>query len=108
MLLTLLFYGYATGTFSSRKLELATYESIAVRYITGNSHPDHDTIANFRKRFLGELKPFFIQILSLAHEMKILKIGKISIDGTKIKAKASKHQALSWGHACKIEKQLKE
>ncbi len=108
MLLTLLFYGYATGTFSSRKLELATYESIAVRYITGNSHPDHDTIANFRKRFLGELKPFFIQILSLAHEMKILKIGKISIDGTKIKANASKHQALSWGHACKIEKQLKE
>ena len=92
----------------SRKLELATYESIAVRYITGNSHPDHDTIANFRKRFLAELKPFFIQILTLAHEMNILKIGKISIDGTKIKANASKHQALSWGHACKLEKQLKE
>ena len=108
MLLTLLFYGYATGTFSSRKLELATYESIPVRYITGNRNPDHDTIANFRKRFLGELKPFFIQILSLAHEMKILKIGKISIDGTKIKANASKHQALSWGHACKIEMQLKD
>ena len=108
MLLSLLFYGYATGTFSSRKLELATYESIAVRYITGNSHPDHDTIANFRKRFLAELKPFFIQILSLAHEMKILKIGKISIDGTKIKANASKHQALSWGYACKLEKQLKD
>ena len=108
MLLSLLFYGYATGTFSSRKLELATYESIAVRYITGNSHPDHDTIANFRKRFLAELKPFFIQILTLAHEMNILKIGKISIDGTKIKANASKHQALSWGHACKLEKQLKE
>ncbi len=107
MLLSLLFYGYATGTFSSRKLELATYESIAVRYITGNSHPDHDTIANFRKRFLVELKPFFIQILTLAHEMKILKVGKISIDGTKIKANASKHQALSWGHASKIERKLK-
>jgi len=107
MLLGLLFYGYATGTFSSRKLELATYESIAFRYIAGNTHPDHDTIANFRKRFLLELKPLFIQILSLAHEMKILKIGKISIDGTKIKANASKHQALSWGHACKLEKQLK-
>ncbi len=107
MLLSLLFYGYATGTFSSRKLELASYESIAVRYITGNSHPDHDTIANFRKRFLAELKPFFIQILTLAHEMNILKIGKISLDGTKIKANASKHQALSWGHACKLEKQLK-
>lgn len=107
MLLSLLFYGYATGTFSSRKLELATYESIAFRYITGNSHPDHDTIANFRKRFLSELKPFFIQILTLAHEMKILQVGKISIDGTKIKANASKHQALSWGYASKIEKQLK-
>ena len=107
MLLGLLFYGYATGTFSSRKLELATYESIAFRYIAGNTHPDHDTIANFRKRFLFELKPLFIQILSLAHEMNIFKIGKISIDGTKIKANASKHQALSWGHACKLEKQLK-
>ena len=107
MLLGLLFYGYATGTFSSRKLELATYESIAFRYIAGNTHPDHDTIANFRKRFLIELKPLFMQILSLAHEMNILKIGKISIDGTKIKANASKHQALSWGHACKLEKQLK-
>ena len=108
MLLSLLFYGYATGTFSSRKLELATYESIAVRYITGNSHPDHDTIANFRKRFLAELKPFFIQILTLAHEMNILKVGKISLDGTKIKANASKHQALSWGYARKLEKQLKD
>ena len=108
MLLALLFYGYATGIFSSRKLELATYESIAVRYIAGNSHPDHDTIANFRKRFLAELKPFFIQILTLAHEMNILKIGKISIDGTKIKANASKHQALSWGYASKLEKQLKD
>jgi transposase len=107
MLLALLFYGYATGTFSSRKLELATHESIAFRYITGNSHPDHDTIANFRKRFLVELKPLFVQILTLAHEMKILKVGKISIDGTKIKANASKHQALSWGYACKLEKQLK-
>jgi transposase len=65
MLLGLLFYGYATGTFSSRKLELATYESIAFRYIAGNTHPDHDTIANFRKRFLVELKPLFVQILSL-------------------------------------------
>jgi hypothetical protein len=75
MLLSLLFYVYATGTFSRRKLELATYEFIAVGYITANSHPDHDTIANLRKRFLAELKPFFIQILTLAHEMNILKIG---------------------------------
>jgi len=107
MLIALLFYGYATGIFSSRKLERATYESIAFRYIAGNTHPDHDTIATFRKRFLGELKPLFVQILSLAHEMKLFKLGKISLDGTKVKANASKHQALSWQYANKLEKQLK-
>ncbi len=106
MLLSLLFYGYATGVFSSRKIEQATYDSVAFRFISANTHPDHDTIATFRKRFLNQLKPLFVQILLLAREMGLLKIGKISLDGTKIKANASKHHALSWGHACKIEKQL--
>ena len=107
MLLALLFYGYATGVFSSRKLERATYDSVAFRYIAGNEHPDHDTIAAFRKRFLPELSALFTQILQIAHEMKVLKLGSISLDGTKIQANASKHRALSWGHACKIEEQLK-
>jgi transposase len=107
MLLALLFYGYATGVFSSRKLERATYDSVAFRYIAANHHPDHDTIASFRKRFLCELKPLFVQILLIAQQMGILKLGKVSLDGTKIKANASKHQALSWKHACKIETQLK-
>lgn len=107
MLLALLFYGYATGTFSSRKLELATYESIAVRFICANTHPDHDTIAYFRQRFLNDLKPLFIQILQLAHELGLLKVGKISLDGTKIKANASKHKAMSWKRANQLEKQLK-
>ena len=107
MLLGLLFYGYATGTFSSRKLEQATYDSVAVRYVTANQHPDHDTIAHFRKRFLPELKGLFVQILLIARQMGILKLGKVSLDGTKIKANASKHRALSWKHACKLEKQLK-
>ena len=107
MLLALLFYGYATGVFSSRKLERATYDSVAFRYIAANDHPDHDTIATFRKRFLTELTPLFVQILLIAKEMDILKLGKISLDGTKIKANASKHRALSWKHACKIEQQLK-
>jgi len=107
MLLALLFYGYATGVFSSRKLERATYDSVAFRYIASNDHPDHDTIATFRRRFLPELAPLFVQILLIAREMDILKLGKISLDGTKIKANASKHRALSWKHACKIEKQLK-
>ena len=106
MLLSLLFYGYATGIFSSRKLEQATYDSVAFRFIAANKHPDHDTIAAFRKRFLQQLKPLFVQILIIAKEMGLLKVGKVSLDGTKIKANASKHRALSWGYACKLEKQL--
>jgi len=107
ILLSLLFYGYATGVFSSRKLELAAYDSVAFRYIAVNTHPDHDTIAVFRKRFLNELKPLFVQILQIAHEMNVLRLGKVSLDGTKVKANASKHHALSWEHACKLEEQLK-
>jgi transposase len=106
MLLALLFYGYATGIFSSRKLEAATYDSVAFRCITANTHPDHDTIANFRKRFLEELKTLFAQILTIAHTMGVLNLGKVSLDGTKVKANASKHKALSWDHACKLEKQI--
>ena len=108
VLLALLFYGYATGVFSSRKIEQATYDSVAFRYIAANQHPDHDTIATFRKRFLGELKPLFLQVLMTARQMGFLKPGKVSLDGTKVKADASKHRALSWGHANKIEKQLKK
>ena len=69
MLLALLFYGYATGVHSIRKIEEATYDSVAFRYIAANTHPDHDTIASFRKRFLEELKYLFVQILKIAHEM---------------------------------------
>lgn len=108
MLLALLFYGYATGVFSSRKLEQATYDSIAFRYIAANTHPDHDTIATFRKRFLEQLKPLFLQILLLAKTLGFLQLGKISLDGSKIQANASKHTALSWGHALELEQQLKE
>jgi len=108
MLLSLLFYGYATGIFSSRKLEKATYDSVAFRYVAANTHPDHDTISSFRKRFLKHLKPLFQEILEIAHGMEVLKLGKISLDGTKVTANASKHRALSWNHACKLEKQLKE
>jgi len=108
MMAALLFYAYATGVFSSRKIERATYDSVAFRYIAVNTHPDHDTIASFRKRFLKELKALFVQILLIAHEMGILKLGSVSLDGTKIKANASKHHALSWGYAHKLEKQLKD
>lgn len=107
MLLALLFYGYATGVFSSRKLERSTYDSVAFRFIAANTHPDHDTIAVFRKRFLRELKDLFVQILLIAGQAGVLKLGTVSLDGTKVKANASKHKALSYAHACKLEEQLK-
>jgi len=106
MLVALLFYGYATGVYSSRQLERATYESVAFRYVAANRQPDHDTIANFRKRFLPELSALFVQILAVAQQMGVLKVGKVSLDGTKVCANASKHRALSWEHAGKIEAQL--
>jgi transposase len=106
MLLALLFYGYATGQFSSRRIERATYDSVAFRFIAANTHPDHDTIAAFRKRFLPQLKGLFVQILQVARSLKLLKVGNVSLDGTKIKANASKHRALSYGHANRIEVQL--
>ncbi len=107
MLLALLFYGYSTGIFSSRKLERSTYDSVAFRFIAANRHPDHDTIATFRKRFLKELSGLFVQILMIARQMNMLKLGSVSLDGSKVKANASKHKALSYEHACKLEVQLK-
>ena len=107
VLLALLFYGYATGIFSSRKLEQATHDSVAFRFISADTHPDHDTIATFRKRFLPELEGLFVQILVIARVMGVFKLGKVSLDGTKIKANASKHKAMSWGYANKLEKQLR-
>ena len=107
VLLSLLVYGYATGTFSSRKIERATYDSIAFRYLAAGSHPDHDTLANFRRRFLDELADIFLQVLELAGEMKLLKLGTISLDGTKLHANASRHSALSYAHIQALENQLK-
>ena len=106
-LLAILVYGYATGVFSSRKLERATYDSVAFRYIAKGSHPDHDTIATFRRRFLKQLEALFLQVLELAKEMKLLKLGTVCLDGTKIHANASRHSALSHGHIEKLEGQLK-
>jgi transposase len=108
MLLSLLMYGYATKVFSSRALERATYDSVAFRFIAGNEHPDHDTIAAFRKRFLGQIESLFVELLKLARTMGMLKLGTVGLDGTKIHANASRHSALSYGHAKKIEKQLKK
>jgi transposase len=107
LLLGLLVYGYATGIFSSRKLERATYDSVAFRFIAANDHPDHDTIATFRRRFLKDIEKLFVDVLLLAREMGVLKLGTVGLDGTKIHANASRHSALSFERAGKIEAQLK-
>ena len=106
MMLALLFYCYAKGIFASRQIERATYELIPVLYITGGNHPDHDSINTFRKRFLVQLPSLFVQILEYACHLGVFKLGDISIDGTKIQANASKHKAMSWEYANKLEVQL--
>jgi transposase len=108
MLLALLIYGYATKVFSSRAIERATHDSVAFRFIAGNEHPDHDTIAHFRKRFIDQIEPLFVEVLKMARAMGVLKLGTVALDGTKIHANASRHSALSWEHANKIEAQLKQ
>lgn len=107
VLLALVLYAYATGVFSSRKIEKATYEVIPFRFIAGGLHPDHDTIANFRKTFLAELKGVFAQVLLIAREMGYLKLGNISLDGSKVHADASKSHAVSYGRLLKLEEQLR-
>jgi transposase len=106
ILLGLLFYGYATGTFSSRKIERATYESMPFHFLAGGLHPDHDTIANFRKTFLQELKDLFVHILLYAQELGVLPLGNISLDGTKIHADASKGSAISYKRLLALDSQL--
>jgi transposase len=108
ILLGLLFYGYATGVFSSRKIEKATYESLPFRFLAGGLHPDHDTIANFRKTFLAEMQELFVQILLLAQTAGVLKLGNISLDGSKIHADASKSHAVSYQRLIEREAQLRD
>jgi transposase len=116
LVLGLIIYGYAAGVFSSRKLERATYDSVAFRFIAANEHPDHDTIATFRRRFLKQIETLFVQVLGVAREMGVLQMGTVALDGTKIHANASRpnrvkpggmHSGLSYEHAGKIETQLK-
>jgi len=107
ILLGLLFYGYATGVFSSRKIERVTYESIPFRFIAGGLHPDHDTIANFRKTFLPQIIGLFAQVLVVAREMGLLNLGNISLDGSKIHADASKSKAVSYKRLLELETQLR-
>jgi transposase len=106
ILLALLFYGYASGVFSSRQIEKATYERIPFRFIAGGWHPDHDTMAHFRKTFLAEIAGLFAQVLVVAHELGLLKLGNISLDGSKVHADASKSHAVSYGRLLQLEQRL--
>lgn len=107
VMLGLLFYGYATGVFSSRRIEKGTYENIPLRYVAGGLHPDHDTIAHFRKTFLVEIQELFVQILQLAEAVGVLQLGNLSIDGSKIHAEASKSKAVSYKRLLEIQSQLR-
>jgi len=107
LLFGVLIYGYATGVFSSRKLERATYESVPFRVLAGNQHPDHDTLAVFRTTFLAEVQDLFVQVLLLAQEVGVLTLGNISIDGSKIHADASKSKAVSYQRLGELETRLR-
>lgn len=107
-LMSLLIYGYATGVFSSRRIEMATYDSVAFRYLACNRHPDHDTLASFRRRFGDQFQALFVQVLQIAQANQLSQFGTVSLDGTKLHANASRHSALSYEHAGKIETQLKQ
>ncbi len=106
--MSLLFYGYATGVFSARKIEKATYEVLPFRYVAGNLHPDHDTLANFRKTFRRDIKDLFVQVLLLAQTAGYLQLGNISLDGSKFHANASKSRAVSYQRLLELESQLRQ
>ena len=97
MMVALLFYGYCLGVRLSRRLERATYEDIAFRVLTGDTHPDHSSIAEFRRKHLGALSALFLEILRLCQKAGMVKLGRVALDGTKVKANASKHKAMSHG-----------
>jgi len=105
-LLALLIYSYANGIFSSRRIEAATYRDIAVRYLTADTHPDHSTICAFRRANAAAIHAAFLHVLKLAREMKILKVGTISVDGTQIQANASKYKNVSYNRAGELDQQL--
>jgi len=108
MMVGLLLYAYAVGMPSSRKIEQATYHSIPFRVLTANQQPDHDTIADFRKRHLKTLAGLFVQVLRLCQKAGLVKFGHIALDGTKVKANASKHKAMSYGRMEKKAAELKK
>lgn len=108
MLLALLVYCYANGIFSSRRIERATWRDIAVRYLTANLHPDHDTICAFRRNNFAAIAKAFVEVLELARELKLLQLGTVSLDGTHIKANASKDKNITYERAQELRSRLEQ
>jgi transposase len=108
MMLALVIYSYANGVFGSRRIERSTYRDVAVRYLTGDTHPDHDTICTFRRENGPVIKQAFVEVLRVAREMKLLKVGTVSVDGTHIRANASKHKSLRYDRAGELERMLEK
>ncbi len=108
MMVKLLVYGYCMGKTSSRKLEQATWEEVPYRVLTMDQHPDHDSIADFRQRHLSRLAGLFVQVLRLCEEAGLVQLGHVALDGTKVKANASKHKAMSYGRMSEAEQRLEE
>ena len=108
MMVRLLIYGYCRGVASSRRIERATHEDVAFRYLAADEHPDHDTIAAFRQEHWASLAQLFVEVLRLCQQAGLVKLGHVALDGTKIKANASKHQAMSYERRGEAEKKLQE
>lgn len=108
MMAGLLIYGYCTGVFSSRRMERATFDDVAFRYLSADQHPDHDTIAAFRERHLVALQGLFVQVLQVCEQAGLVQLGHVALDGTKVQANASRHKAMSYGRMCEREKALAE
>lgn len=108
MMVRVLLYGYCTGTYSSRKIQAKTYDDVAFRYLAADEHPDHSTVAEFRKRHLSALAELFMQGLQLCQKTGLVKLGHVAIDGTKMQGNASKHKSMSYGRMGETEKKLQE
>jgi transposase len=108
MMVRVLLYGYTTGIYSSRKLQARTFDDVAFRFLSADEHPDHSTLAEFRKRHLQALAGLFTQALQLCQKAGLVKLGHVAIDGSKLQANASKHKAMSYGRMVEAEKQLKD
>lgn len=107
MMLALLIYCYANGIFGSRRIERATHRDVGVRFVAANTHPDHDTICAFRRENAAAFAECFLKVLELAHALKLLKLGTISVDGTKIDANASTYKSVRYDRACALREQLR-